>query len=384
MYDPKIARFLQEDTYRGEANDPLSLNLYTYCNNNPLIYYDPTGHRPEWLDRSIDWIEDKVSDFKQGIETLSSWEKSYKALEMIAEYASEEEQTKAVIAGGVGRAGIIIKDSIIGATISMFEGTYRTAQVVFTAGAATLINTTEAEDLWKTFDNSFQNFEKDIAKYVALDEEAYANSRVTGYAADMALGVGTLFEGAISLSQTVKNIKSVGNTSNFGIDPYTRIGFSVPDDFTKVNIPVLPKNNVQKNVIKAIDNVDNANILSKGTGKAGSLVIEQGGKYSASEINAANYMKGLGNDVTLRPPTGTRAGGGTSDLIVNGVNYDVYTPITNNPDRIISAIAAKKDQAAGIVLDLSQTNVTATQLGDIMARLKGKGVTTITDVVIMK
>ena len=43
-YDPKIARFITEDTYRGEANDPLSLNLYAYCDNNPIIYDDPTGH----------------------------------------------------------------------------------------------------------------------------------------------------------------------------------------------------------------------------------------------------------------------------------------------------------------------------------------------------
>ena len=46
MYDPITARFLQEDTYTGEPNDPLSLNLYTYTKNNPLIYVDPTGHRP--------------------------------------------------------------------------------------------------------------------------------------------------------------------------------------------------------------------------------------------------------------------------------------------------------------------------------------------------
>jgi RHS repeat-associated protein len=44
MYDPKIARFLQEDTYTGDPNDPLSLNLYTYCNNEPMMYTDPTGH----------------------------------------------------------------------------------------------------------------------------------------------------------------------------------------------------------------------------------------------------------------------------------------------------------------------------------------------------
>jgi RHS repeat-associated protein len=44
MYDPTTGRFLQEDTYRGSINDPLSLNLYTYCSNNPITYSDPTGH----------------------------------------------------------------------------------------------------------------------------------------------------------------------------------------------------------------------------------------------------------------------------------------------------------------------------------------------------
>jgi RHS repeat-associated protein len=47
MYDPNIARFLQEDTYRGDPNDPLSLNLYSYCHNEPIMYFDPTGH---WID----------------------------------------------------------------------------------------------------------------------------------------------------------------------------------------------------------------------------------------------------------------------------------------------------------------------------------------------
>jgi len=44
FFDPSIARFMQEDTHTGDPNDPLSLNLYTYCVNNPLIYSDPTGH----------------------------------------------------------------------------------------------------------------------------------------------------------------------------------------------------------------------------------------------------------------------------------------------------------------------------------------------------
>ena len=44
MYDPVTAWFLQADTYLGNLNDPLSLNLYTYCLNNPHKYVDPSGH----------------------------------------------------------------------------------------------------------------------------------------------------------------------------------------------------------------------------------------------------------------------------------------------------------------------------------------------------
>ena len=46
MYDPGIARFLQEDAFRGSKSDPLSLNLYTYCANNPIIYCDLSGYSP--------------------------------------------------------------------------------------------------------------------------------------------------------------------------------------------------------------------------------------------------------------------------------------------------------------------------------------------------
>ncbi len=60
MYDPKTARFLQEDTYTGDPNDPLSLNLYMYCNNNPLIYNDPTGHAPNLLKNAGKWLVHKV------------------------------------------------------------------------------------------------------------------------------------------------------------------------------------------------------------------------------------------------------------------------------------------------------------------------------------
>jgi len=55
-YNPEIGRFISEDTYRGDYNDPLSLNRYVYVINNPLIYIDPDGYWPKWLDDFGNWI----------------------------------------------------------------------------------------------------------------------------------------------------------------------------------------------------------------------------------------------------------------------------------------------------------------------------------------
>ncbi|MBQ7888382.1 MAG: AHH domain-containing protein [Erysipelotrichaceae bacterium] len=43
-YDPVTGVFISRDTYRGEFSHPLSQNRYTYCNNNPYKYDDPSGH----------------------------------------------------------------------------------------------------------------------------------------------------------------------------------------------------------------------------------------------------------------------------------------------------------------------------------------------------
>ncbi|MGN0402065.1 MAG: RHS repeat-associated core domain-containing protein, partial [Acetatifactor sp.] len=69
-YNPILGRFMQEDTYWGDG-----LNLYAYCANNPVMYYDPSGYDKsydggiipsvnsgfsEWFD-SIDWEDfDKI------------------------------------------------------------------------------------------------------------------------------------------------------------------------------------------------------------------------------------------------------------------------------------------------------------------------------------
>lgn len=43
-YRPETGRFLTRDTYTGEAEEPLSLHLYTYCENDGVNGVDPSGH----------------------------------------------------------------------------------------------------------------------------------------------------------------------------------------------------------------------------------------------------------------------------------------------------------------------------------------------------
>lgn len=49
-YDPVLARFIQPDNVFPQADNPQSLNRYSYVLNNPLLYNDPSGNIPvAWL-----------------------------------------------------------------------------------------------------------------------------------------------------------------------------------------------------------------------------------------------------------------------------------------------------------------------------------------------
>ena len=106
---------------------------------------------------------------------------------------------------------------------------------------------------------------------------------------------------------------------------------------------------------------------------------------SASEVRAAEFMADRGRNVVLRDPVaGAARGTATSDLLVDGVQWDVYTPTSTKPTNIIRAIAKKGDQVkgGGVVLDLSKSSVTAADLGDIMGRVTNS-TSRVSDVVVL-
>ena len=43
-YDPEVRRFVNADTMLNPQTGLMGQNLYAYCNNNPVIYKDPSGH----------------------------------------------------------------------------------------------------------------------------------------------------------------------------------------------------------------------------------------------------------------------------------------------------------------------------------------------------
>jgi len=100
-----------------------------------------------------------------------------------------------------------------------------------------------------------------------------------------------------------------------------------------------------------------------------------------AELSAASQVSKMGRGpVVIRDPIPGRP---TSDLLVDGVPYDIYSPETSNPGRIISAMAKKNSQCTGIVLDLSKSGVDVRALGDVLARVRGAGATNIQDVIIL-
>ncbi|MFA5007103.1 MAG: RHS repeat-associated core domain-containing protein, partial [Candidatus Izemoplasmatales bacterium] len=48
-YSPALSRFLNADGLLGELGDIASVNMYTYCANNPVMYTDSDGDFPIWL-----------------------------------------------------------------------------------------------------------------------------------------------------------------------------------------------------------------------------------------------------------------------------------------------------------------------------------------------
>jgi RHS repeat-associated protein len=83
-YNPGLGRFISEDSYWGEDKNPLSANLYTYTENNPTRFIDPSGHNKtevEKIHRSITRTIDMIETRKEKLANLEVGSRKYNRLQ---------------------------------------------------------------------------------------------------------------------------------------------------------------------------------------------------------------------------------------------------------------------------------------------------------------
>jgi hypothetical protein len=92
---------------------------------------------------------------------------------------------------------------------------------------------------------------------------------------------------------------------------------------------------------------------------------------AAAEIEAARALRKAGLDVHFRTAAGDIGVQGvrTSDFLINGIPFEVFSPTTANPSRIVSQLAKKLPQADRFVLNLSQSSVGTADLRNLLGRI---------------
>lgn len=75
MYDAKLGRFLQPDVFVQFPQSTQGFNRYTYVNNNPLSYTDPTGHFLSGLKKFVKKVVNATKAFvkKHGFKAVAAY-----------------------------------------------------------------------------------------------------------------------------------------------------------------------------------------------------------------------------------------------------------------------------------------------------------------------
>ena len=71
-YDSQGGTLLSEDSYPGEDTDPLSQNRYSYVQNNPVNYTDPSGHFWNSIKKGWNYVKKTASNAWNGVKSVAS------------------------------------------------------------------------------------------------------------------------------------------------------------------------------------------------------------------------------------------------------------------------------------------------------------------------
>ena len=299
--------FFIKDTYTGDINDPLSLNLYTYCHNEPIMYDDPTGHKyvrkyvapgytdlvweeDSWLKKAgntissawgstKNWVSYQADVFSGGMEAFSDPVKYQEAMDDIITYGSTADVVLAGIADNMYNT--ITRPVLVAADIPF--NVVRTGLKYGWSANNNLESVTKTfEGMGKGLIGGIFNISPEYAQPEWVKEwttdtltDAYSASHPKAaeffnehpYIKSVADSseVFLPFANKLASVSKVKIVNASNKVNNYVtnamtnannlVEASTKMGMSsVPNDFGKVGIPTLEKNAVQNGYLKATQN----------------------------------------------------------------------------------------------------------------------------------
>ena len=83
-YDPEVGRFVNADGIVATGQGLLGNNMFSYCQNNPILFVDPLG---QLIVLSPDATEDQIDEYERAIAYLQDSETGRKLIEILEKSA---------------------------------------------------------------------------------------------------------------------------------------------------------------------------------------------------------------------------------------------------------------------------------------------------------
>lgn len=168
-YNPTIGRFISRDSYTGKIEDPLSLNFYTYCHNNPVQYVDENGHWPK-LSTILTAVAVVAATVAVVAVVVAAAPVAAAAITAVSSVATAS-GTIAISTAGVATASISVAAS---------SSVVATATTVAAYASATALTAKATAYGVKQIENSFSNTSKNVVYASKNDPYARPNQKKQG------------------------------------------------------------------------------------------------------------------------------------------------------------------------------------------------------------
>ncbi|WP_242631550.1 RHS repeat-associated core domain-containing protein [Sedimentibacter sp. zth1] len=308
-YDSKIARFITEDTYTGNPNDPLSLNLYTYCVNNPIRYWDPSGYYVSPTDQA----NLTASQIKQLEQLTKDWNAANAAGNIAAMKAANEAanaiRTSAGYSGGGNGNSIIVSSGNTTKTVIVNDTT-----TVSNSGTIVTVNVLTGATSAITNSGTIGTVN---------------NSGTINYISNISSGtVGTINNsGSISYIYNTGTIANISNIVNGSIGTITNIN-------TIGNI----------STGKSTSNINNTGVVSNiFTGSNSIVKVNNTGIINRIYVGSGGKLNGTNDGFVVN------ISGGTSYMLTNQwIDSSAKTLLLIQNQFILNYLLTKDEQNAGV------------------------------------